>query len=153
MLWAIPSIWRPLWPFARSTTFGWSRITAMPWAAAIMPRALAQSLGFTENSPGLDEGPDRGADRHLGRYQHPELLSTPSPHDGGGRCGEYRVRSEAEGGLLSRLGSRLLVPAASTTPATNASAGSLVNYPRGTTTSTPIAISATTSSPWTRRRQ
>ena len=24
-----------------------------------MPRALAQSLGFTENSPGLDEGPDR----------------------------------------------------------------------------------------------
>lgn len=24
-----------------------------------MPRALAESLGFTENSPGLDEGPDR----------------------------------------------------------------------------------------------
>lgn len=33
-----------------------------------MPRELAERLGFTENSPGLDEGPDQGGalDRHLG---------------------------------------------------------------------------------------
>ena len=35
-----PSIWRPPWPSARSTTCGWSRITAMPWAAATQCRVL-----------------------------------------------------------------------------------------------------------------
>jgi CDP-6-deoxy-D-xylo-4-hexulose-3-dehydrase len=44
-----------------------------------MPRPLAESLGFTENSPGLDEAPRAGGalDRHLGRHQHPELLPPP----------------------------------------------------------------------------
>ena len=41
-----------------------------------MPRALAESLGFEENSPGLDEGNDRvvAMDGYMGRYKRPKAF-------------------------------------------------------------------------------
>ena len=84
-----------------------------------MPRALAESLGFSENSPGLDDGPDRvirwtgtWGDISTQSFYPPHHLTTSPPHDGRRRCGEYRGRPETEGGCrkLPRLGPRLLVP-------------------------------------------
>lgn len=44
-----------------------------------MPRELAESLGFTENSPGLDEGPDRVV-RWTGTWGHISTQSFYPPH-------------------------------------------------------------------------
>ena len=49
-----------------------------------MPRDMAESLGFTQNSPGLDEGPDRVV-RWTGTWgdiSTPKFLSTTSPDHG-----------------------------------------------------------------------
>jgi CDP-6-deoxy-D-xylo-4-hexulose-3-dehydrase len=59
-----------------------------------MPRPLAEELGFHENGPGFDAGPDHMI--HLGRPQHPELLPAPPPHHGRGRCRKRGGQRPAE---------------------------------------------------------
>ena len=77
-----------------------------------MPKELAEALGFTENSPGLDEGPDRIV-RWTGTWGDISTQSfyhrTTSPWVRG--CGKHRARSEAQSDRreFPRLGPRLLV--------------------------------------------
>ena len=62
-----------------------------------MPKPLAESLGFTENSPGLDEGPDRIA-RWTGTWGDISTQSFYPPHHitmGEGRS-KYHSRPEAQ---------------------------------------------------------
>ena len=48
-----------------------------------MPRELAEALGFSDNSPGLDEGPDRVV-RWTGSWGdiRPEFLPSTPPNNG-----------------------------------------------------------------------
>jgi CDP-4-dehydro-6-deoxyglucose reductase, E1 len=62
-----------------------------------LPRPQAESLGFNENSPGLDEGPDRIV-RWTGTWGDISTQSfypPPPPHHGGGWLGEHRQQRQA----------------------------------------------------------
>ena len=123
-----------------------------------MPRALAEKLGFTDNSPGLDGGPDR-VTRWTGTWGDISTQSFYPPHH----------LTMGEGGAVNIVRDQKLkkVIAESfrdwegtvgvlvewTTHARNDLNGSWENCRGDTITNTPIAIWDTISSHWIRKLQ
>ena len=109
-----------------------------------MPRDWPKA--FQENSPGLDEGPDRVV-RWTGTWGDLSTQSFYPPHHLTMGEGGVNIVRDAKLKVIAESrdwGRDYWCPAASTTLAISALAGSWANCPRVTTTSTPTATWATT---------